>query len=417
MNKKKLWEQFDNEVNKDKVDLVCVYESQELKARETCSLCNSSLYVAEERFLTCSNEKCGVMYRDTLDESAEWRYYGAEDSGAKDPTRCGMPINPLLKKSSYGCKVVCTNRSTYEMRKIRRYTEWQSMPYEEKTQYDEFEWIKSMARQSGIAKIIVDEAMRQHKKISEMKTFRGYNRDGIIAASVYIACRIHNFPRTAKEIATIFHLDNTSATKGCKNAGQILNNIEDNNERTQYCETKPRNFIERFCSKLNINKVRSGNVIGGGERAKNRLFTDLIQSFNNNLPIEIRNPKHIRPWQYILDSLYGYLLIAKNSYENNTSEVFNLNSEINNHYEVRQITELFKNFSEHDKEIVFNDVSSYKEVDILKINSSKAENDLKWKAKVEIPKIIELIIKWEEHHKKIQNPNYSFNEIESYLNI
>jgi CDP-glucose 4,6-dehydratase len=170
-------------------------------------------------------------------------------------------------------------------------------------------------------------------------------------------------------------------------------------------------------SKLNINKVRSGNVIGGGERAKNRLFTDLIQSFNNNLPIEIRNPKHIRPWQYILDSLYGYLLIAKNSYENNTSEVFNLNSEINNHYEVKQITELFKNFSEHDKEIVFNDVSSYKEVDILKINSSKAENDLKWKAKVEIPKIIELIIKWEEHHKKIQNPNYSFNEIESYLNI
>ena len=170
-------------------------------------------------------------------------------------------------------------------------------------------------------------------------------------------------------------------------------------------------------SKLNLNKVRSGNVIGGGERAKNRLFTDLIQSFNNNLPIEIRNPKHIRPWQYILDSLYGYLLIAKNSYENNTSEVFNLNSEINNHYEVKQITELFKNFSEHDKEIVFNNVSSYKEVDILKINSSKAENELKWKAKVEIPKIIELIIKWEEHHKKIQNPNYSFNEIESYLNI
>ena len=64
-------------------------------------------------------------------------------------------------------------------------------------------------------------------------------------------------------------------------------------------------------SKLNLNKVRSGNVIGGGERAKNRLFTDLIYSFNNNLPIEIRNPEHIRPWQYILDSLYGYLLIAK----------------------------------------------------------------------------------------------------------
>ena len=255
INKKKLWDAFDNDTVIDEdTDLICMYERQKLAPRDKCSLCSSRLSMGADRFLICENKKCGVMYKDTLDESAEWRYYGAEDSGSKDPTRCGMPINPLLKKSSYGCKVVCNSRSTYEMRKIRRYTEWQSMPYEEKTQYDEFEWIKAMARQSGIAKIIVDEAMRQHKKISEMKTFRGYNRDGIIAASVYIACRIHNYPRTAKEIATIFHLDNTSATKGCKNAGQILNNIESDMNRTRYCETKPENFIERFCSKLNINK-------------------------------------------------------------------------------------------------------------------------------------------------------------------
>ena len=255
LDKKKLWDAFDNETVIDEdTDLICMYERQKLAPRDKCSLCSSRLSMGADRFLICENKKCGVMYKDSLDESAEWRYYGAEDSGSKDPTRCGMPINPLLKKSSYGCKVVCNSKSSYEMRKIRRYTEWQSMPYEEKTQYDEFEWIKAMARQSGIAKIIVDEAMRQHKKISEMKTFRGYNRDGIIAASVYIACRIHNYPRTAKEIATIFHLDNTSATKGCKNAGQILNNIESDMNRTRYCETKPENFIERFCSKLNINK-------------------------------------------------------------------------------------------------------------------------------------------------------------------
>ena len=47
----------------------------------------------------------------------------------------------------------------------------------------------------------------------------------VIAASIYIASRIHNFPRTAKEIATIFHLENGSATKGCKNAVSILNKI------------------------------------------------------------------------------------------------------------------------------------------------------------------------------------------------
>ena len=63
------------------------------------------------------------------------------------------------------------------------------------------------------------------RQVSEAKTFRGLNREGIIAASIYISARINNYPRTAKEIATIFNLDNTSATKGCKNALSIINKI------------------------------------------------------------------------------------------------------------------------------------------------------------------------------------------------
>jgi transcription initiation factor TFIIB len=167
-----------------------------------------------------------------------------------------MPINPLLAKSSYGCKVLCNSKSTYEMRKIRRYTEWGAMPYKEKSQYDEFEKIKGMANKSGIPKIIVDTALIYHKKISDQKTFRGLNRHGIIAASIYISCRINNYPRTSKELASIFQLDNYSATKGCKNAVAILNTIEknmENNEKTYFHQTKPISFIERFCSKLNIN--------------------------------------------------------------------------------------------------------------------------------------------------------------------
>ncbi len=151
IDKKKLWEAFDNETVIDEdTDLICMYERQKLAPRDKCSLCSSRLSMGADRFLICENKKCGVMYKDSLDESAEWRYYGAEDSGSKDPTRCGMPINPLLKKSSYGCKVVCNSRSTYEMRKIRRYTEWQSMPYKEKSRYDEFQRITALARQGGI---------------------------------------------------------------------------------------------------------------------------------------------------------------------------------------------------------------------------------------------------------------------------
>jgi len=183
--KKELWDTFDSECCSDKINkmntersgndnainkkLECVYRS--CGERETCDICGEAVQLSEEGFLTCSNKKCGILYSDSLDQSAEWRYYGAEDTHSSDPTRCGMPINPLLKESSYGCKVVCNNSSSYEMRKIRRYTEWQSMPYKEKSQYDEFQWITIMAHNAGIPKIIIDEALRYHRNCLSKKHF------------------------------------------------------------------------------------------------------------------------------------------------------------------------------------------------------------------------------------------------------
>jgi len=257
INKPELWNIFDSEIEnpeKVKVPLECIYGSGN---REFCERCENILAFSEEGFLTCTNNKCGIIYRDLVDQSAEWRYYGADDNQHSDPTRCGMPINPLLEESSYGCKVLCIGSMSYEMRKIRRYTEWQSMPYKEKSQYDDFQIITTMAHNAGIPKMIIDDAIIYHKKISESDTtFRGDNRDGILAASIYIACRINNYPRTAKEIASIFHLDATSATKGCKNALSIINTLEkdmNNKEKTNFGKTKPEAFIERYCSKLNIN--------------------------------------------------------------------------------------------------------------------------------------------------------------------
>lgn len=258
-NKKKnnlnyLWDQFDKEFNEKDSQLECIYRNE--GEREICDYCKRQLEISDEGFLTCKNENCGIIYKDSLDTSAEWRYYGAEDNNNSDPTRCGMPINPLLKESSFGCKVICGSACSYEMKKIRRYTEWQSMPYREKSQYDEFQRIQIIAHNAGLPKMIIDDAIRYHKNISEAKTFRGLNRDGIIAASIYVACRVNLFPRTAKEIASIFYLDNTSATKGCKNALSIINGLEfnmENNEKINLGKTTPVSFIERYCSKLSIN--------------------------------------------------------------------------------------------------------------------------------------------------------------------
>ncbi len=272
----KIWNIFENDkINGNKKETT--ENVDVIKKREYCDLCKSALFVGDEGYLVCSSNACGIIYYDSLDETAEWRYYGANDNQNSDPTRCGMPTNPLLKESSFGCKVICNGKSSYEMRKIRRYTEWQSMPYKEKSQYDEFERIKIMANHKGIPKLIIDDALRTYKKISEEKTFRSLNRDGIIAASIYISCRMNQNPRTPKEIASIFYLDNTSATKGCKNALIILNKLEKNmdvEDKTMMCQTKPTAFIERYCSKLNINN----------ELTKLCLFIALRIEKNNLIP-------------------------------------------------------------------------------------------------------------------------------------
>jgi transcription initiation factor TFIIB len=280
--KSKLWNIFDTDKVTTQQSVTedgsaeCVYSNDS----NLCNLCSSTLMIMEEGFPTCTNPECCVMYKDTLDYSPEWRFYGADDKNANDPTRCGNPINPLLVESSFGCKVLSTTKSSYEMKKIRKWTEWQSMPHKEKALYDEFQFITVMAQNAGIPKIFIDDAMIIHKDVSEQKMFRGMNRDGIKAASIYISCRLNGCPRTAHEIAEVFKLDKTSATNGCSMAVNILYNIERNVEpskQTELCATLPSSFIDRYCSRLNYsNELTMLSKFVTAKVEKNNIITDNI---------------------------------------------------------------------------------------------------------------------------------------------
>jgi transcription initiation factor TFIIB len=235
----------------DKFNYCNHVEQPTIYNRDNCHKCNSKMNVSDEGFNTCIS--CGVINKQILDHGAEWRFFGTDDCQSGDPSRCGMPINPLLKSSSLSCKVLPGRGSSYEMVKIRRYAEYQSMPYIERSRHNDFQRISTKANESGIPKLIIDEAMYYYNQISEVRTFRGLNRDGIIAASLYVAAMVNKYPRTSHEIAVIFNLDTASATKGCKRAVTILNSIEnDNVSETTIKQTTPISFIERFASKLSI---------------------------------------------------------------------------------------------------------------------------------------------------------------------
>ena len=72
-------------------------------------------------------------------------------------------------------------------------------------------------------------------------------------------------------------------------------------------------YIRSFFSKEGtpvISSVRAGNVIGGGDWSKDRIIPDFMRSLIERKPIEIRNPQAVRPWQHVLEPLYGYLLLG-----------------------------------------------------------------------------------------------------------
>ena len=181
--------------------------------------------------------------------NAEWKYYGNNSS---DPTRCGMPVNTLLPESSVGSTVSFNNNSA-SMNQIRRYQQWQGMPYKERSLYKVFTEITEICKKNNIPNIIINEAKSLYSIVSETKISRGSNRKGIIAACVFYACKECNVPRSTKEIAEIFNLESTVMTKGCKKCQEIIAMNKMNKKRVlNTVSIKPEDFIKRFCNRLNL---------------------------------------------------------------------------------------------------------------------------------------------------------------------
>ena len=203
---------------------------------------------------TCT--KCGNTM-SSLSTEAEWRYYGASDTKSSNPTRCGMPVNKLLPKSSMGSTISMQNNNK-NMNQIRKINIWSgSMPYKERSLYLVFTRIQEAGSLNGLSKKIIEDSKNIYKLISEKKISRGANRKGIIASCVYFACKLNDVPRSTKEVAKIFDLNITVMTKGCKLFQNIiqLNELRDSIINTHIIHTQSivsLDFIERFCSKLGI---------------------------------------------------------------------------------------------------------------------------------------------------------------------
>lgn len=174
-----------------------------------------------------------------------------------------------------------------------------------------------------------------------------------------------------------------------------------------------------------ISTVRSGNVIGGGDWSKNRIIPDCIRSLSENKTIFVRNPQSKRPWQYILDTLSGYLLLGSLMTKDGAkfSSSWNFGPADKNiitvEEMVRQVIIQWKSGT-YTKD---NSINNH-ETAILKLDTTKAKKQLNWKPVYDIDETIKATVAWyknyytnETNMKKKENV-YEFTKkcISDYVN-
>ena len=164
--------------------------------------------------------------------------------------------------------------------------------------------------------------------------------------------------------------------------------------------------------------ARAGNVIGGGDINKDRLFTDLGLAVLTGEKIRIRNPKHTRPFQYILDVLFGYLIYLEYIASGNMLP-FSLNfASQEDSMTVEQATALF-DLGEENLILVNNLIDSSRENPTLDLDSSLTKQALGWQNVVGTLEAIKLTKQWWEKLKSGSSTSYDATQtnIKEYLKL
>jgi transcription initiation factor TFIIIB Brf1 subunit/transcription initiation factor TFIIB len=217
---------------------------EEEEGKKDCEIvcaCGSKKILNEDCMQICAD--CSSILGKIIDNTAEWRYYGS-DTKSDDPSRCGLPTNVLLPKSSLGSMIGGNKFGNYDIRLIRKYQMWNAMPYNERTLWNVFDKLTGVSLSNGIPQKIVDDAKVLYKRASEKKISRGNNKQGLIASCIYYACRMNNLPRSSKEIAKMFDIDPVVLNKGNSRFQTLL--------QINVSSSSPLDFISRYCSNLDM---------------------------------------------------------------------------------------------------------------------------------------------------------------------
>ena len=182
-------------------------------------------------------------------------------------------------------------------------------------------------------------------------------------------------------------------------------------------------FIESN-SKINLGVARAGNVIGGGDWAKDRIVVDCMKSWSNKEKVTIRSPNATRPWQHVLEPLSGYLRLGEmlNLSSNFNGLAFNFGPKAEQN---RTVLDLIKDlsirwgFDNQEEALIVNIDSKFEESGLLKLNIDRALFYLKWEPNLTYEETVNYVSDWYSDfylHNKDMHISTK-NQIDAYESI
>ena len=144
-----------------------------------------------------------------------------------------------------------------------------------------------------------------------------------------------------------------------------------------------------------VSTARAGNVIGGGDCAKDRIIQDCMRSAINHEDIIVRNPYSTRPYQHVLEPIYAYLMIASKQYEDpKYASWYNVGPDDQDCFQTGALVDMFvKYWGEELKWINKYDGGPH-EANFLKLDCSKLKSVFGWKPHWNLERAVEKVVEW-----------------------
>ena len=246
-------------------------------------------------------------------------------------------------------------------------------------------------------------------------------------------------------MGTIHIMEAIRATKSVKVGVMITTDkCYDNNEQLEgYVETDPFGGYDPYSSSkgacevaiqswrrsffnpadygkkhtVSLASVRAGNVIGGGDWAKDRIIPDCIRALETTQVIDIRSPKAVRPWEHVLEPLSGYMLLAQKMWNDPTGycEGWNFGPEADSVLTVWEVASaIVENFGFGELKDV-SDPNALHEANLLMLNINKAKTRLGWKPRLNAKQCAMLTSDWYKRYKTENVYDLCVEEINKFI--